>query len=69
MKSKGSWASQCVQALGGGTIECAADVHYQARCWPAQPTHRPALGSCIVAGLSGAGFWLLQLRLHFVYIN
>lgn len=29
MKSKGSWASRCVQALGGSTVESVADVHYQ----------------------------------------
>ena len=68
MKSKGSWASRCVQALRGSTIESTVDVHYQLAAADPANTQAP-LSSCTVAGLSGAGFWLLQPRLHFVYIN
>lgn len=51
MKSKRSWASRCVQAFGGSTIESAADVHYQsaAGC----PSPQTPLASCVVAGV----FW------------
>lgn len=49
MKSKGSRASQRVQALGGSTIESAADVHYQR----GRRQHAGPLVSCFVAALSG----------------
>lgn len=38
MKSQGSWASQCAQALGGSTIESATDIHYQPTA--GQPSQR-----------------------------